>query len=365
MGNYQNLGIVEFELANSKAARKYFNLALKFGKTLNDSIHQSRILIDYGKSLYKEERYRESLEKYYRAQDYLNKANRKPIYFRLAGNIGQNLLYLSKLKQAESYLTEARKGLKKTDAKNWLSEVELSLAKLYAKNGNWEKFNHHLDEYKLLRSEILKKEELRSLSEMRTSYETEKKDNRIALQDTKLEHRKNQLLFIGGITFLFVIGVIILWKFNLKIRNKNKELVQKNVELSEKWNRLQNFYLNLSEELNEKNSSGLFARIAKLVHEEKLYTKTNLTVNDLAVKLNTNVKYISTAIKEETEMNFNTFINTHRIEEAKKILLNQKQFPWTLEAIATQCGFNNTTSFYQSFKKITVLTPTTYRKIVA
>ena len=95
--------------------------------------------------------------------------------------------------------------------------------------------------------------------------------------------------------------------------------------------------------------------------KEQIYTKTDITVDYLSKKLSSNTKYISKAIKEETGMNFNTFINTFRIEEAKKLLQDKISSPWSLDAVAEKSGFNNTTSFFQAFKKNTGLTPSAFR----
>ena len=95
--------------------------------------------------------------------------------------------------------------------------------------------------------------------------------------------------------------------------------------------------------------------------DKQAYTNSNITVDYLSKQLNSNTKYVSKAIKEETGMNFNTFINTFRIEEAKKILGDKVTSSWSLDAVAEKSGFNNTTSFFQAFKKNTGLTPSAFR----
>ena len=140
-----------------------------------------------------------------------------------------------------------------------------------------------------------------------------------------------------------------------------KELIEKNIELSERWNQLQKFYGSAESDTNTNSQNKLFRRIYQLMIKEQAYTKTDISVDYLSKQLKSNTKYISKAIKEETGMNFNTFINTFRIEEAKRILRDKISSTWSLDAVAEQSGFNNTTSFFQAFKKNTGLTPSAFR----
>jgi len=99
------------------------------------------------------------------------------------------------------------------------------------------------------------------------------------------------------------------------------------------------------------------------MNNEQLFTNPELSVDMVSKIISSNSKYVSRAIKEKTGMNFKSYINTHRIEEVKKILLNPVQKSWSLDAVAEKCGFNNPTTFYTCFKKYTGLTPAIYRNI--
>ncbi len=108
------------------------------------------------------------------------------------------------------------------------------------------------------------------------------------------------------------------------------------------------------------DSSQLFKEIDELVQGQKLFLDAELKLNTLSENLNKSIPYISQAINENTQKSFPDYINTFRIEEAKKKLLQEK--PDTIFAIAIDVGFNSKAAFYTAFKKSTKTTPTSFRK---
>lgn len=108
------------------------------------------------------------------------------------------------------------------------------------------------------------------------------------------------------------------------------------------------------------NSEELFKKVDKLVIEDKLFLSSELKINTLSEKLGTSVPHISQAINENKNISFSDYINSFRINEAKKKLLVKK--PDTIFAIAIDVGFNSKATFYHAFKKLTNTTPTEFRK---
>jgi YesN/AraC family two-component response regulator len=60
------------------------------------------------------------------------------------------------------------------------------------------------------------------------------------------------------------------------------------------------------------------------MEEEKIYMDENLSLYDLANKLGIHKNYLSYIINDSLDSNFYTLINRHRIEEAKKMLKDEK-----------------------------------------
>lgn len=101
--------------------------------------------------------------------------------------------------------------------------------------------------------------------------------------------------------------------------------------------------------------------LVALMTEEKPFLNSRLSVYDIADSLNTNYRYVSQIINSEFNQNFMTFINTYRIEEAKKLLVSEEANQYTIEAIAEMAGFNSKSSFNTAFKKATHMTPSEYK----
>lgn len=105
----------------------------------------------------------------------------------------------------------------------------------------------------------------------------------------------------------------------------------------------------------------LIERIDALMQQEKLYRKCDLSVNDLAQRLGEQPRTISAAINASKQTNFKTYINELRVLEAKALLDEDKSNSRTIDAIASESGFSNRSSFYRVFKRSQGISPTDYR----
>jgi YesN/AraC family two-component response regulator len=88
----------------------------------------------------------------------------------------------------------------------------------------------------------------------------------------------------------------------------------------------------------------------------------NLTLPVLAQKCGIQVHHISKAINSKSDGNFNDYINSFRIEEAKQRLFHPDFKLFTIEAVGRSVGFKSRTSFIAAFRKIEDLTPSDYKK---
>ncbi len=101
-------------------------------------------------------------------------------------------------------------------------------------------------------------------------------------------------------------------------------------------------------------------QIESILLAEKLYQNPELTLTDLAKRLNTNTAVISKAINQGFQMNFNDLINNYRVEAVKKLIQKGEHHKSTLLGLAFDCGFNSKATFNRAFKKNTGIAPKTY-----
>lgn len=105
-----------------------------------------------------------------------------------------------------------------------------------------------------------------------------------------------------------------------------------------------------------------FKKLQSLCIDNRIYRDSSLDREKVAEMLGISPGYVSQLVNSITGDNFSTFINRFRVEEIKEIMLNPDFDNYSLLAIGLECGFSSKTTFHNSFKKFTGMTPNTYRK---
>lgn len=100
--------------------------------------------------------------------------------------------------------------------------------------------------------------------------------------------------------------------------------------------------------------------LEKLLNEEKIFTNEKLTLPLLASELNITPHQLSKFLNQEMKANFNRFLNHYRINEAKKIMRQNKDE--NILNIAYDVGFNSLSVFNAAFKEKEGITPSAFRK---
>lgn len=97
------------------------------------------------------------------------------------------------------------------------------------------------------------------------------------------------------------------------------------------------------------------------VAREKIFTHPELDLNSLAKDLDVHPKMLSRAINRIMGHNFSDFINSYRIEEAKRLLSQPDRSDSSVKEVMYNVGFNSRSVFNTLFKKKTGKTPSQYR----
>ncbi len=112
--------------------------------------------------------------------------------------------------------------------------------------------------------------------------------------------------------------------------------------------------------LSSNDAKNFLPVLIKYMETEKPYLNSQLSISELAEKLNMPSNHLSQIINEQTGKNFFEFINSFRVEEVKLQISDNQDKKFTLLAIAFDSGFNSKSSFNSIFKKQTGLTPKQY-----
>ncbi len=103
------------------------------------------------------------------------------------------------------------------------------------------------------------------------------------------------------------------------------------------------------------SDEGLVGRFQKLMKEKQLFLKPGLSLDDVATELETNRTYVSKMVNNAYNMGFPELLNILRVDYAQHYIIlhsEEKQ-----ESIASACGFFSASSFNNTFKRITGMTP--------
>ena len=101
-------------------------------------------------------------------------------------------------------------------------------------------------------------------------------------------------------------------------------------------------------------------KLRSRIVDEQHYLKEQVTLEDIAQTLRISRTTLSNLINSEEGQNFYSWINSLRIEYAKSLILDDSGY--TIAQIARVTGFTETSNFSRTFKNITGLTPTEWRK---
>lgn len=197
-------------------------------------------------------------------------------------------------------------------------------------------------------------------------------------RELEISHKRILIILtaiVVGILLLSVI-IILLIKGRNALRRSNEELFHKNESLlvaandAQIWRKAyeQAAKVKPAEEIStsipDQSLQDIAARICAVLDESPEVYSYNFSIDSLANIIGSNRQYTSLAINRILGKKFPQLLAEIRIKEACRRLADVENYGnITLEALATECGFRSRTNFISVFKKITGLTPGTYKKI--
>lgn len=148
------------------------------------------------------------------------------------------------------------------------------------------------------------------------------------------DSNQNQLL-IYGLSILVIVLLTVLIYYIYRNRKSAKVGAEEGKKL---------FFNNPKAVLSKEKTDEISLKLSKLEADE-FYLETNISISNLADKLDTNVKYISTYLNQNLGNNYTTYINQMRMRWLQNKLSTDPEFgaKYTLDTMAKKCGF---TSYY-------------------
>lgn len=104
------------------------------------------------------------------------------------------------------------------------------------------------------------------------------------------------------------------------------------------------------------------AAIEQGIRVQRLHLESQINLERFAEQIGIKPRELSTIINDHYQQNFFEFINSQRVEEAKRLLAAPECAGDTVLDILYKSGFNSQSAFHRFFKRMAGMTPSEYRK---
>lgn len=374
-----NIGLIYIHLKDFKLALRHFFEAVQIDEQNNDSYGISSNYTNIGEAYYQ----LGNLEK---ASQYLNQA--LGIYQKTGDKSGLASVFLKlsriladrgELHQAINYCKQSIAIFDQTNEPASKKDALAQLAFIYQKLGNYQLALRTFREATELKDSLFDIDKAAKISMIEEKYINERLTN----ENLNLRFSNDiQQLKIGGQKTLnrtYLIALIILGLAMVIIiiqqRKKNiayKFITRKNLEMMKKEQELKNTREKMDMlSQNDRKASmiapdekdAIMIRLDKLLDEDKIFTRSDLTIEKLAHRLSTNRTYLSQIINEMYGKSYSNLINEYRVKEAMKLLSDPEiGARYSIDAIAKDSGFNSISNFNIVFKKFSGVPPSVFIK---
>lgn len=413
-----NLGIIYENWGKRKSALDYFQQALKINRALKNQVGIAKGYINLGEFFLIEAKYDSAIGYFRQALDIRRKL--ADVYGCIIALDGLGRSYRNQPDQkihSMRYFSEAEQLAVKINAGYWIASLNYEIGELNRVSGNYNeakrRFSTSIEyaqkekqdgivldatrslleialseagqpdlirlfaRYTEISDTIRKREKDEITADLLVKYETDRKEQEnlllkkeVGFQQLRLRSRIIQLIgLLFVVLILAVFGLVVYWLYRRKAQ-AYRIIVEQNIASVKNESRPEKGLGPLraitpdNYGKMEESDRELLNRLLEYMELEEPYLNTDLSLDELCKKLNTNRTYLSNIINSVTGKNFHYFINQYRVAEARRILTGIKGDLYAVEEVGRMAGFGTKSSFYTCFKSVIGVTPAYYRDFV-
>ncbi|MGN1246169.1 MAG: helix-turn-helix domain-containing protein [Muribaculaceae bacterium] len=217
-----------------------------------------------------------------------------------------------------------------------------------------------------------------AIEQYRVMYDTEAKENRLALEHLRVRNLRIVLwlIFIASI----IIVTIVVWYYESRQRMYKRIVRHSKNLLSIETGNASSSYLEspagsaTSDDDNavptsddkklvtEEKVNEIYQKLHNEVIEKQAYRDVHITRDTLSERCGCNHTYLTHVIKVKLGMSYTQYMNSVRIHEALR-KLSDNSCQDTIKQIAQEVGFLSDKNFFVVFKNQVGMSPTAYRRI--
>lgn len=256
-----NIGIVYGSKNELDTAAIYFQKQLDLQLKIGDKNSISTALGNLGIVYTMKKNYKKALEYHFRSLDIATEMSDKRIIAYSLQNIGLTYSYLNDVEKAINYLNKSIEVSKKINLKQLLAENYKGIAEVYISSKKYEEASNYLQQFIAINDSLFNERNSKQIAEMQTKYETEKKEQQIAILHKESEIQELSMKKQKAITYSVILGLVLVvlfaififraWNITKKqkhiislqkdvVEQKNQELFIKNKQIADSIDYAQN-----------------------------------------------------------------------------------------------------------------------------
>lgn len=284
------------------------------------------------------------------------------VHTKLYLSYGDFLFKSGKTKEArDSYLS----GIRIAESNNSIDNVYmlyLGLSKAYESLGDKDKALYYYKKYYEASTAAFNHYKEKEFNQLLNDYEKIKYEKDLQQKELEISNSRKTIIIISAILAItLVITLALVYTYKKKDRMYTI-LVRRHQESLRQIEYIEKLETEKSENEDSKSQSEieLFNRLENLMKTKKMFKETELTLDKIAVELDSNRTYVSSVINKYSGMTFPNYLNKYRINEAISII-SDPDTEVVLKAVCREIGYKSMSAFYRAFQKETGCTPSVYR----
>lgn len=235
-----------------------------------------------------------------------------------------------------------------------VATMKTALADLLFKSGNYEEAAHLYYNLNPVTERIRAEELSRRLDDLHTTYEIDT----LTLQSQATRTK----LWLSIVTIVALLVILILYVvYAHKLKDKNRALFNIIREYDNQTSTLKPLFESENSNSGIDGENSLFRRVSDMMRNEMIYRNPNLNRESLAAAVGSNTVYLADAIRDNTGMTVNEYINGFRISHAAGLLTQNPDI--SIGDVETQSGFNSRSTFSRLFRNHFGMSPSEYKII--
>jgi tetratricopeptide (TPR) repeat protein len=366
-----NIGTVYKSMGAYQRALSAYNESIELAKSLGDSMRIAQNQMNAANVHIRLEQFGEANKNYLSSMAICKALGIEYGVYLNYINLIENATKWGKLDIAKAALDSAEVLSQKMDGKKEKVALLANKADLLTRLGKHEEATETLKASYELEKEMLNAQVQTKVNELTIRYETNLKEERLTAMNYELKkaQMKNTMYIIGLVSMLSLVGFWVYHKRSKKNAIKSLFKLNKESVTAYELNGTNTFVQDSESSAETKSSNyeqmeSIYKQVCQQLIKLKNFKNPDIDLSYLSNLIGSNSQSIAQAIRIHTGKNFNSFIHSIRMAEAKKIILEMEgNNVLDINYLISKVGYSSKSTFNHAFQKETGMSPQEFKKL--